>query len=119
MYGLGSSVRNIHLESNTNARVGDQNVHGPGPSVRNYYKRSNLRSIAMPLGSNEVNVNLGRSSLTVASRDVNFMGQFECQNLHGWQSPQNDFDVDCGGVNSYPKNLSAIPRSGEELVSFF
>ena len=49
----------------------------------------------MPLGSNEVNVNPGGSSLTVAYRDVHFWGQVDGQNLHCCQSPQNDLNVDC------------------------
>ena len=45
LYGTGPSVRNIYRMSNLDARVGDQNLYGPGPSVRNYYEWSNLRSI--------------------------------------------------------------------------
>ena len=33
-----------YTDGNTNTRVGDQNLYGPGPSVRNYYERSNLIS---------------------------------------------------------------------------
>ena len=75
LHGPGSSVRNIYLESNANGRVGDQNLFGPGPSVENYYERSNLRSLPMPLGSTEVNINPGGSSLTIASRNVIFRGR--------------------------------------------
>ena len=57
----------------------------------------------MPLGSNEVNVNPGGSSLTVASLDVNFPGQVDGQNLHCHQSPQNDFNIDCGGLVLIPR----------------
>ena len=30
LYGPGPSVRNVYEEGNTNTRVGDQNLYGPG-----------------------------------------------------------------------------------------
>ena len=33
LYGPGPSVRSVYEEGNTNTRVGDRNLHGPGPSI--------------------------------------------------------------------------------------
>ena len=103
LYGPGPRVEHIYTDGNTNTRVGDQNLYGPRTSVRSYYEQSNLRSIPMPLGNNEVNTNPGGSSLTIASHDVNYQGQVDSQNLHGQQSPRTDFNTECGGVNYHPK----------------
>ena len=46
----------------TNARVGDQNLYGPGSSVQITYERGNLRLVAMPMGRNQTVVNPGASN---------------------------------------------------------
>ena len=71
------------MESNANTRVGDQNLYGPGPSIRNFFEPSSLRSVPMPLGNKEIITNPGGSSLTVASHDIVYWGQVDDQNLYG------------------------------------
>ena len=52
-YGEGRvSEISKNKRMSTNARVGDQNLYGPGPSGEITYEEGNLRQIAMPMRRN-------------------------------------------------------------------
>ena len=44
LYGPGPSVRNVYEEGNMNTRVGDQNLYDPGFSVRYIHVESNINA---------------------------------------------------------------------------
>ena len=73
----------------TNARVGDQNLYGPGSSVQITYERGNLRPVAMPMGRNQTVVNPGGSNGNNLPMDFNvesLRGKVNNQNLYVWLS---------------------------------
>ena len=111
MYGPGSSVKN------TNARVWDQNLYGSKPSVSNFNKGSDLRSLAISGGRNEIIVNSSGSTLPMLSNEVSFWGENNGQNLHGHRSPRSNFNPNYGGFSLYPRDLQAASRPRDESKS--
>ena len=83
MYGPRPSVKNIYV----NTRVGDQNLFGPGPSIRNSSDGIDLRSVVIP-----------GNLLTEHPNEVNFRGEIDGQNLHGCRSPKSQFILIMRGV---------------------
>ena len=75
LYGPRPSVKNMYALSNLNTRVGDQNLCDPEPSIKNDNVGNDLRSVV-----------IGMNPLPVQSGEVSFWGEVDGQSLCG-QSP--------------------------------